>query len=85
MEKNNENIHYDFFKNKLEIGMCVILSYGTRGNLELGKVIKINKKLITIEIIKPKRSATIKTILRYSNDLVIIKDEIAVEYLLSST
>jgi hypothetical protein len=78
-----EIVHYDFFGNQIKKDMIVILSYGTRGHLELGKVIKINKKLLNIEILHTKRVSYLKSTLRYPSDLVIIDEDIAANYLLN--
>lgn len=77
----SEFIHFDFFGNQIKLGNVVLISDGSRGKIKIAKVVKINKVMISVDPIKTINSYG-RSVLRYPNDVVIIEEDIAVDYLL---
>lgn len=76
--------HHDFFGNRLSENDVVIVSDGNRGNLKIAKIIKITNKMVTVEPIKTvKNGGYSRSIMRYPQDLILLQDDVAANYLIN--
>lgn len=75
--------HFDRLNNKIELGDVVV--FPIANNLYIGKITKINPKMVKVEEIKDKTSLWKREYNKYSVDTVKIPEKDAIVFLLKNT
>lgn len=75
----DEKKRLDFLGDELCEGDVVIVAHGVRGQFEICKIEKFTEKMVKIKPLKRKNSYSF---LRYSNQLIKMEKEKAIEYIL---
>lgn len=85
MSKDKKIIeHVDFFGEPLIVGDVVVAADGgSKGSMSVCKVIKLNPKMVELEIINNKRFYR-NTFLRYPHYMVKVHNDVVIQYILEN-
>jgi hypothetical protein len=75
--------HFDRLNNKIELGDVVV--FPIANNLYIGRITKLNPKMVKVEEIKDKSSLWKREYNKYSVDIVKVPEKDAIVFLLKNT
>ena len=75
--------HFDRLNNKIELGDVVV--FPIANNLYIGRITKLNPKMVKVEEIKDKSSSWKREYNKYSVDIVKVPEKDAIVFLLKNT
>lgn len=75
--------HFDRLNNKVELGDLVV--FPIANNLYIGRITKLNPKMVKVEEIKDKTSLWKREYNKYSVDIVKVPEKDAIVFLLKNT
>lgn len=75
--------HFDRLNNKIELGDVVV--FPIANNLYIGRITKLNPKMVKVEEIKDKTSLWKREYNKYSVDIVKVPEKDAIVFLLKNT